>query len=140
MKLEDVLIRAERLSVRPEHGSRADLENAAQLNVILNALWEHWRTMLGRFRVRLLHWGNRGNAALGDGRFLFIQLDNARWAVKRKERDRWVMIGSGWGMETLRDHLTAHPPSPRRFAAPPEVRRAEKPATRSRRLAHQRGS
>lgn len=141
MKLEDALARAERLRIRPEYASsRAELENAAHLKVILNALWEHWRTMLDDFGVRLLHWGSRGNAALGEGRFLFIQLENARWAVKRKERDRWMMIAGDWGMETLRDHFAAHPPRPRRFAAPPEVRRDGVSAISNHSLAHQRCS
>ena len=126
MKLEDALLGAERLRLRPEcAASRAELENAAHLSLVINALWEHWHRLLGEFGVRLLHWSNRGNAALGEERFLFIQLDSAQWSVKRKERDRWTVIAGDWGMETLRDHLETYRPHPRRFAAPPEIRQAE---------------
>lgn len=116
MKLEDALSRVELLRVRPEvASSQAELENAAHLAMVLDTLWNYWHGLLGEFGVRLLHWGNRGNAALGEGRFLFIQLDTGQWYVQQKEHLGWAIIARNKGLETLHEHLEANRPSPRRF-------------------------
>lgn len=114
MGLEEVLVRVELIRVRPEvAASAAELENAAHLSAIVGALWVYWQRLLGEFGARLLHWGNRGNAALGNGRFLFIRLDTGHWRVQRKGAGGWVEVGGDWGLETLRVYLEANRPQPR---------------------------
>lgn len=116
MKLEDALLRVEMLRVRPEvAASPSELENAAHLMAVVGALWVHWRRLLGEYGIRLLHWGNRGNSALGDGRFLFVRLDSAHWRVQRKEPGGSQTVAGDWGLETLRAYLDANPPHPRRI-------------------------
>lgn len=118
VKLEETLVQVDALRSRPEAaGSVAELESAAHLTLVINRLWNYWRSLLGDFGVRLLHWGNRGNAALGDGRFLFIRLDDARWCIRRKKQAGWETVAREWGMETLREYLKAHGPCPPRFNA-----------------------
>jgi hypothetical protein len=121
MKLEDVLLRGALIRVRPETAtSRAEVENAAHLTLILSALWVYWQRLLGEFGIPLLHWGNRSKAALGDGRFLSIRLDTAQWHVQQSELGGWTIVARDWGLETLRTYLSAQRPRLRRFGAKPE--------------------
>ncbi len=117
MKLEDVLHRVELLRVRPETAtSPSELEHAAHLSLVLGALWLYWQRLLGEYGARLLHWGNRGHAALGDGRFLFVRLDTGHWRVQRKDAGGWAVVDGDWGLETLRAYLDGRRPQPRRPA------------------------
>ncbi|HZO82074.1 MAG TPA: hypothetical protein VFB33_10315 [Candidatus Binataceae bacterium] len=118
MKLEDALLRVEMLRVRPEvAASPSELENATHLTAVVSALWVHWRRLVGEYGIRLLHWGNRGGAAMGDGRFLFVRLDSAHWLAQRKEPGGWQTVAGDWGLETLRAYLDTNPPHPRHIGA-----------------------
>lgn len=142
MKLEDALIRAEMLRVRPEAAiSPVELESAAHLIVVISSLWKHWSRLLAEFGVRLLHWGNRGNAALGDGRFLFIRLDTGQWNVQHNKGDGWRTIVGGWGLDALRQNLERQRPRPRRFGEQAKGVSADKSSeSSSRGLARERGN
>ena len=72
--------------------------------------WSYWQELLEEFGLRLERLGNRGSAAVGYNRRVYVRLDKSEWWVEERSKSGWQTKVRNCSIESLRNYLKAQGP------------------------------
>jgi hypothetical protein len=71
--------------------------------------WSYWEELFGEFDLRLVHFGNRGSAKVGNT-IAYIKLATSQWWIEEPTSGGMQTTIRGRGIDSLRKYLKEHAP------------------------------